>query len=179
MLNTKYFIAPGGQVQQNVSALGHAWFVDSIRFVANPDEEILALKDFDPSTTAIIDQSKFGEIIGDFTPQNDTSANIILSHYQPNKLRYTTTSKTAQLAVFPEVFYRNWTAKIDGQEVPIIRANYILRALIIPEGEHEIEFTYDSQIHRISAKISLYGSILVALLLVAVIVYMNKKKDEK
>ncbi len=179
MLNTKYFIAPGGQVQQNVSALGHAWFVDSIRFVENPDEEILALRDFTPSRTAIVDRSKFGEILGNFTPQKDTSATIVLTHYQPNKLNYKTSSKTAQLAVFPEVFYRNWSAKIDGQTLPIIRVNYILRALVIPEGEHEIEFMYDSKIHQISRKISIYGSLLVALVLIAGMVYFYRKKNEE
>ncbi len=178
MLNTKYFIVPGGQVQYNAEAFGHAWFVDSIRFVANPDEEILALNDFDPHVTAIVDHSKFGEIIDNFIPQKDTLASIALSHYQPNKLIYKTSSKTSQLVVFPEVFYRYWKARIDGKEIPIIRANYILRALIIPEGEHEIVFTYDSDIYRISAKISLYSSIFVVLLLIGAIVYWVKKRKK-
>ncbi len=179
MLNTKYFIAPNGQVQQNVSALGHAWFVDSIRFVENPDEEILALSNFAPSRTAIVDRSKFGEILGDFIPQKDTLATIALTHYQPNKLLYKTSSKTAQFAVFPEVFYRNWSAKIDGQNLPIIRVNYILRALVVPEGEHEIEFSYDSKIHKVSRQISLVGSILIGLVLGAAIVYFYRKRNEE
>ena len=176
MLNTKYFIVPNGQVQYNVDALGNAWFVDSIRFVANPDEEILALSDFDPQITAIIDRSKFGEILTDFSLQKDTLASIKLTHYQPNKLIYQTSSETPQLAVFSEVFYRYWRASIDGQKVPIVRANYILRAIVVPAGEHEIVFTYDSDIYQISKKISLYSSIFVALLLIAAIVYFVRKK---
>ncbi|MCL2027253.1 MAG: hypothetical protein FWG79_02080, partial [Bacteroidales bacterium] len=136
MLNTKYFIAPGGQVQLNVSALGHAWFVDSIHLVENPDEEILALNDFDPSSVAVVDRSRFGDVVGDFTFERDALASIRLTHYQPNKLVYKTSAETPQFAVFSEVFYRNWRAKIDGEEIPIVRVNYILRGLVIPEGEH-------------------------------------------
>ncbi|MCL2130968.1 MAG: YfhO family protein [Lentimicrobiaceae bacterium] len=176
MLNTKYFIVQGGQVQYNADALGHAWFVDSICLVANPDEEILALNVFNPRTTAVIDRSKFGEILNNFTPQKDTTASITLTHYQPNKLIYKTSSETSQLAVFSEVFYRHWRASIDGQKVPIVRANYILRSLVIPEGEHEIVFTYDSDIYQISKKISLYSSIVVVLLIVAIGVYYIRRK---
>jgi hypothetical protein len=176
MLNTRYFILPNGQVQRNYEALGNAWFVDSIRLVANPDEEILALYDFDPTTTAIIDRSKFDKIVNNFIPQKDTLASIKLTHYQANKLIYKTSSTTSQLAVFSEVFHRNWRVTVDGQKVPIIRANYILRSLVIPEGEHEIVFTYDSDIYRMSVKISLYSSIFVGLLLIAVIVFMVRRK---
>jgi uncharacterized membrane protein YfhO len=74
------------------------------------------------------------------------------------------------------VFYRNWSASIDGQKVPLIRANYILRSLIVPAGEHEIVFTYDSKIHNISKKIALYSSIFVGLLLIVVSVYLVRRK---
>ena len=180
MLNTKYFILPIGNGNTtpilNPHAYGHAWFVDSVRLVANPDEEILALNDFNPQTTAIVDKSKFGDVLNNFVPQKDTSASIVLTHYQPNKLKYKTTSETTQLAVFPEVFYRYWRASIDGQKVPIVRANYILRAIVVPAGEHEIVFTYDSDIYNISAKISLFSSIFVVLLIGGVIVYFVRKK---
>ena len=182
MLNTKYFIFPVGNGNttpiQNPYAYGHAWFVDSIRWIANPDEEILALSDFDPNVTAIIDRSKFGEVLSDFTPQKDSLASIELTYYQANKLIYKTVSSAPQLAVFSEVFYRNWNATIDGQKVPLIRANYILRSLVVPQGEHEIVFTYDSKIHKISAKVSLYSSIFVGLLLIAAIVYWVRKRKK-
>jgi hypothetical protein len=179
MLNTKYFIAPSGQVQRNVSALGHAWFVDSIGFVENPDEEILALNDFDPSTIAIVDRSRFGEILNNFTLQKDHSATLVLTHYQPNKIIYETSAETPQFAVFSEVFYRNWQAEIDGKTVPIIRVNYILRGLVIPEGKHEIVFTYDSKIHRISTKVSLYSSIFIVLLLIGLGYYFWNNQQSK
>jgi hypothetical protein len=178
MLNTKYFIAPNGQVQFNVSALGHAWFVDSIRFVENPNEEILALNEFDPSSVAIIDRSRFGEMLNNFRFERDPEANIVMTHYQANKIIYKTLAEIPQFAVFPEVFYRYWTAKIDGKEVPVIRVNYILRGLVIPEGEHEIVFTYKSRIYEISRKISLYGSVFTVLLLFGT-VYFYYRKNQK
>jgi hypothetical protein len=168
MLNTKYFIAPNGQVQHNVSALGHAWFVDSLRFVANPDEDIVALDEFAPSSVAIVDTSLFGEIIENFTFQRDTTAMIALTHWQPNKVIYRTSAETPQFAVFSEVFDQHWEAKINGKETPIVRVNYILRGLIIPEGEHEIVFTYDRRLFYISNKISLFSSIFVVLLLIGI-----------
>jgi len=180
MLNTRYFIAPNGQVQHNVAALGYAWFVDSVRFVANPDEDILALDDFDPSSVAIIDTSLFGDIFGDFTFERDPMAEIVMTHWQPNKIIYQTSAETPQFAVFSEVFYRIWEARIDGEKVPIIRVNYILRGLIIPEGEREIVFTYCfSPIQKISRYISFYSSILLVLVLIGGAVYHVRRKRKE
>jgi len=180
MLNTKYFIAPNGQVQLNDAALGHAWFVDSLRLVANPDEDIFALDEFNPSSVAIIDTSLFGEILGDFTLERDPLATIVMTHWQPNKIVYETSAETPQFAVFSEVFHRHWEARINGEEVPIIRVNYILRGLIIPEGEHEIVFTYYLRIITISNRISLFSSIFVVLLLVGIgYYYWRRRESEK
>jgi len=183
MLNTKYVIFPVGNGDMtpvwNPHACGHAWFVDSVRLVANPDEEILALSNFAPQTTAIVDRSKFGDILANFTPQKDSLASIVLTHYQPNKLMYKTSSQTTRLAVFSEVFYRHWRASIDGRKVPIIRANYILRALVVPAGEHVIVFTYDSDIYQISKKISLFSSIIAVLLIGGVIVYFIRNNGSR
>jgi len=177
MLNTRYFIAPNGQVQLNEAALGHAWFVDSVRLVANPDEDILALDDFNPRSVAIIDTSLFGDIFGDFTFERDPMAEIVMTHWQPNKIIYQTSAETPQFAVFSEVFYRYWRATIDGERVPIIRVNYILRALIIPEGEHEIVFTYPiPPIFKISRAISTIGSILIILVMIGTVVYYVRRE---
>jgi len=180
MLNTRYFIAPNGQVQHNVAALGHAWFVDSVRFVANPDEDILALDDFNPGSVAILDTSLFGDVFGNFTFERDAMAEIVMTHWQPNKIIYQTSAETPQFAVFSEVFYRHWRATIDGERVPIIRVNYILRALIIPEGEHEIVFSYPMpQIFKTSRAISTAGSALVVLaLLGGGVHYVRRKKKD-
>jgi len=179
MLNTKYFIAPNGQVQLNEAALGHAWFVDSLRFVASPDEDILALGDFVPGSVAIVDTSLFGDIMEGFSFERDTTATIVMTHWQPNKIIYQTSAQTPQFAVFSEVFHRHWEARINGVKVPIIRVNYILRGLIIPEGEHEIVFTYYLRIFTISNRISMFSSIFVVLLLLGIGYYYWRRREDK
>lgn len=176
MLNTRYFIVPnqnGGQmVQQNPNAMGNAWFVDEIEWVESPDEEIAALYDFDPAKTAYIDkvwQEKLPNTNALQGNAND-NAQIVLSDYvNPGYLVYQSQNEKAQLAVFSEVFYKTWKAYIDGKETPIVRANYILRALPIPAGNHQIEFKCVDEVYVKSGKISLWSSILVGVIIVGLL----------
>lgn len=173
MLNTKYFIVPSAQgqpeVQQNPDALGNAWFVQNIHWVNSPDEEILALREFDPAHVAIIDQTWKKELQLEALANSDTSA-IVLTSYNPGKLIYQYEANNENLAVFSEVYYKTWKAYIDGQEVTPIRVNYILRALKVPAGKHEIEFKCVDTIYDKSAKASLWSSYLVGLVLIALLV---------
>ncbi|MCL2511271.1 MAG: YfhO family protein [Bacteroidales bacterium] len=169
MLNTKYFIAAGQDgapyAHYNRNALGNAWFVNEYVMVENADQEIVALGDFNPATTAIIDQ-RFNNQLENFTFQEDTLATIAFEEYQPNYLRYATSSNTPQMAVFSEVYYdKGWNAYIDGKPMPHFRTNYILRGMIIPEGAHIVEFKFEPKTFQTAEKISLIFSILVYLLL--------------
>ena len=172
MLNTKYIIRQGenGQpaVQLNSQALGNAWFVNSVRMVNNADEESAALSDFDPTQTAVVDK-RFEEYLSGFDANNgDTLSNIRLTEYKPNYLKYSSTHDTGALAVFSEIYYndnKGWNAYIDGEKVKHIRANYILRALKVPAGQHTIEFKFEPQSFYSGAMIS-YISCTVILLLV-------------
>lgn len=173
MLNTKYIIVNGNQgprVQQNPDALGHAWFVDEVRFTASPDEEINALYDFNPRTTALIEESWQENISSGLQlSDRDTLAAITLTDYSsPGNLIYSTSSATPQLAVFSEVYYKTWKVFIDGNELPLLRANYILRALEIPAGQHTVEFRCVDDVYITSHTWSLVASILVVLLLLSV-----------
>ena len=170
MLNTKYFIvaSPEGQamVQQNPGALGNAWFVDEYRVVANADEEIAALKDFQPEKEAIVDQ-RFIDQLNGFKPESDSLATIELISYLPNELRYKSSGSQPQLAVFSEIYYdKGWRAYIDDKEVPHFRANYVLRAMIVPEGEHEIRFEFKPRSYFVGEKIALFSSMTIILLFV-------------
>ncbi len=179
MLNTRYFITPNGQVQQNSDAYGNAWFVNDFKIVKNADEEILALKDINPRYTAVIDE-RFGDFVKNLQITKDTLATIQLTEYAPNHLVYKTHASTEQLAVFSEVFYdKYWKVFIDGKETKHFRADYILRAMKIPAGDHTIEFKAESEIVNASYTISLWGSILVGIILIGGIVYwviISKKK---
>lgn len=170
MLNTRYFIAPdaSGQptVQRNVAALGNAWFVEKIRWVNSPDEEIRALYDFDPAKDAVIDtvwRSAVGQVV--FPGGDSVSDNIRLVEYYPNALKYEYTASTQRPAVFSEVYYKTWKAFVDGREVPLYRVDYILRGVTLPEGNHVLELKCRNPIKAASGPITNAGSVINVLLI--------------
>jgi|TARA_B110000240_G_scaffold157669_1_gene175412 hypothetical protein len=174
MLNTKYFILQTGKVNINPNVLGNAWFIKDVKIVENADDEILALNDFDASSIAVIDK-RFQSFLGEFS--EDSSSNIKLDEYQPNYLRYSSVSTKNQIAVFSEVYYdKGWNSYIDGELVSHFRANYILRAMNVPKGNHTIEFRFEPEIFKIGERISLASSILLIISLIFVSVRELKLK---
>lgn len=186
MLNTKYFIVPTQDgrvtVEQNPNALGNAWFVEEVQWVENADAEMAALDTFDPSHTAIIDK-QFAHLIND----NDTIASqgdtIGLTSYKPNELRYTSHSAHNRVAVFSEIYFPwGWIVTIDGKEVKEARANYVLRALDIPAGDHEIVFRYDPKSIATTEGIAfaaIGGIFLLLLIAIARSIVTSKKATQK
>ena len=127
--------------------MGNAWFVDEVQYVGNANEEIDAIDSIDVRTTAVVDH-RFAASLGDWSVAVDSvpktvQAGLTLTSYAPNRLAYTATTDVDRVAVFSEIYYPDWTATIDGQPVEIARADYILRALRIPAGQHEIVFTFE------------------------------------
>ncbi len=174
MLNTRYIIAgdQAGAVIRNPEANGNAWFVSGIQKVGSADEEIAALNEIDTKTVAVVDTSIFDT-------KNDTysAANIIqLTEYKPNYLKYETTCFADAFAVFSEIYYpKGWTAKIDGNEVDILRVNYVLRGLEVPEGNHVIEFEFDPDSYRIGNMLMLIFSGCILLAFAGGLFYTFKK----
>jgi hypothetical protein len=166
MLNTKYFIVRNPQdnspmVQMNPDALGNAWFVQDWKIVPDADAEIKALDSLNTATTAVIDQRYKNEVDG-LQNGRDSAAMIRLTSYAPNKLKYVSSSSRPGLGVFSEVHYpAGWNAYLDGNAVPHIRVNYVLRAMKIPAGNHEIEFRFEPEVYYTGEKIALAGSIAV------------------
>lgn len=178
MLNTKYIIYnPNAAPVLNQYAFGNAWFVNSYQLVANADEEINAIDQVDVKSVAVVNQ----EFKNDMPTQIsvDSIASITLTSYAPNKLVYKSTANDDQLAVFSEIYYpKGWIAKVDGVEKPILRANYILRALMIPAGQHEIVFEFKPKSYEIGNKVS-FASSLLLLLAIAGVVFVEIKKRKK
>ena len=140
MLNTKYIVTQRG-VMQNPDAMGNAWFVNDIQFVPTPDDENTALNTLDLRHTAVADE-KFRSILT-CEPQPNEADEIILTEYQPNQLLYTSNCACNRIAVFSEIYYPDgWHLYIDGKEHEIGRVNYILRAAVIPAGEHIIKMEF-------------------------------------
>ena len=147
MLNAKYFIVPvkdgAPAVQMNPGALGDAWFVDKIEWAANADQEIAALDEpFDPAMTAVVDE-RFRPDVQPPAQAADSSAYLELTDYKVNRLTYRSSNPQPGVAVFSEIYYpKGWTAYIDGEQAPYYRADYILRAMNVPSGEHTIEWRF-------------------------------------
>ena len=163
MLNTRYFITPKGQVQQNRGALGNAWYVNEINIVPNADAEIAALDGFEPINSAIVDQRFKEEIIEGL---DNTNAEISLLEYKPNYLKYNSNSIKDGIAIFSEIYYdKGWNAYIDGELVPHFRANYVLRGLQIPKGKHIVEFKFEPNTYRNGELVSFASSLILFLLI--------------
>lgn len=179
MLNTRYFIVPGQnkqpQAQYNPGALGNAWFADTIKWVDNADEEIEALTGFNPASTVVVDK-RFSASLPEKITMADSSAQITLKEYTPNKLVYTSTSAKDGVGVFSEIYYpHGWEASIDGKPVAISRANYVLRSLPIPAGEHEITFTFKPRSISTTEGIA-HAGIVIFLLLAGFYLFITIKK---
>ena len=140
MLNTKYIVTRQG-VYPNPDAMGNAWFVNDVQFVPTPDDESAALNTLDLSKTAVADE-KFRSILT-CEPQPSEGDEIVLTEYQPNALTYRAIASADRVAVFSEIYYpEGWHIYVDGKEITLGRVNYILRAAIIPAGEHKITMEF-------------------------------------
>jgi hypothetical protein len=185
MLNTRYLIMPGedGQprVQTNPDAFGNAWFVDSLIIVQNADEEMAALGEVDLKTTAVVDV-RFNDQLKGFIPQHDETASIELADYKINDIIYKVTAGSEQLAVFSEIYYNDgltaWEAFIDGKPVPHFRANYVLRALRVPEGDHTVEFVFKPKAYARLEMASVASLVVLLLAIVAVAGWEIRRRKE-
>lgn len=181
MLNTKYYIVgdQANAVIQNPGNYGNAWFVERVQLVKNADEEINMIGNVDLKTMAIVDIA-FATGLNEFNVKPDSSAMIELVSYAPNKMIYKSSSTSEQIAVFSEVYYdKGWNAYLDNELVPHFRADYILRAMKIPAGEHSIEFKFEPKSYLRGEKISLASSLLLGILIIFAIYSFMKPKNEK
>jgi len=185
MLNTRYIITGQGDapVLVNTHALGNAWLVGSVKYADNADAEMAALASLDPAREAVADK-RFAEILGAEEASLAPGDTIMLTSYTPNKLTYSSTTSVPATGVFSEVWFPwGWKATIDGEPAPLARVNYVLRAMHIPAGKHEITMTFDPDSIHITVGVA-YASIsiiYVLLLLAAFAEYrrMARKEPEK
>ena len=185
MLNTKYIIGQDPKtgnlsMQRNETACGHAWFVKEVEYARNADDEMKKITAFSPKDKAIVDQ-RYKSMIGDKTLAVDPNATIKLTKYSPDHLEYKSSSATNSVAVFSEIYYdKGWKMFVDGKEQPYFRADYILRAAVIPVGNHTITFDFHPTSYYTGETISLAGSVLLVLSLGgAAFMSFRKKKEEE
>ena len=169
MLNTKYFLS----AQQNVAipnpfAMGNAWFVDRLRYVDSAQAEIDALGQIDLHREAVADK-QFEALLGQ-PSATDSAATVAISSYEPNELKYVVKSQNGGVLVFSEIYYPGWTATVDGQPVELGRVNYVLRAMRIEGGAHEVVLSFFPRSISVTETIAYVALAILALSVVALVV---------
>lgn len=184
MLNTKYFIFPAGQQRQTVPILnphayGNAWFVNKVQYVNNANEEIDALDSIIPTETAVVD-ARFKDVLKGATESyKDSLSSICLTSYAPNRLTYETNNAQDGIAVFSEIYYPDgWHVTINGQPAELARADYILRTMYVPAGQHTIEMRFDPTSLHVTEGIA-YGALALLVIGIIVAVLIAKRKYVK
>ena len=177
MLNAKYFIVPlqGNATTsiQNPYAQGNGWFVDKLTYVADANAEYAEVDKIDVSHEAVADK-KFEGVLGQ-TAANDSTASVVLTKYEPNNMTYTVNSAKGGVVVFSEVYYPGWSATIDGQPAELGRVNYILRALNVKAGKHEVVLDFHPSSISITETIA-YTALAVLLLAICAALFVEWKK---
>ena len=180
MLNTRYFIFPiqGGQTVplQNPYAFGNAWFVDKVSYAKNANEEILAVGRINLRHEAVADE-KFKAQLGDGVAQ-DTLSMVTIKSYEPNQLTYDVNSGKGGVVVFSEIYYPGWTATIDGEPAELGRVDYILRALNVKPGKHEVVLSFFPKSVDTTETIAYlaYGILILVLAGAAFMAYRRRQK---
>jgi Bacterial membrane protein YfhO len=177
MLNAKWIITgERGKEEaiQNPEALGNAWFIKGINFVKGPVAEMKGLNNLNTKDSAVVDEP-FKPFITAFSPA-DSSSTIKQTAFDNDAITYESNSKTSNVAVFSEIYYKDWFAYIDGKKVDVIKANYVLRALVVPVGKHTIEFKFEPKIFLVSKMVSGVASWVLFVLLILAIVFVFKQR---
>lgn len=177
MLNTRWFILGAGEKGEvklpveNPTAYGNAWFVNNIKWAANANEELDALGKVDLRHTAVVAKGGFEFL----KPSGEGS--VKLTSYAANEARYEVVSDKGGVVVFSEVYYPGWTATVDGSATDVARANYVLRAINVPAGKHEVVFSFNPEsVHTTEAIAYVALAALALLVVVAVVMNLRKKK---
>ncbi|MBS1730969.1 MAG: YfhO family protein [Bacteroidetes bacterium] len=178
MLNTKYIITAEDIPQLNTAALGNAWFVPSVQYTSSPKETMDALSSFNPSQTVLVEQN-FKNII--HQPVSfDSSASIQLMANRNDTVTYKSVSKVEMPAVFSEIYYsEGWNAYIDGKKTDYAKVDYVLRGLMVPAGNHQIEFRFEPASFALGWRITSISSIIIVLLIIMAFFIAFKKKSIK
>ena len=181
MLNTKYVILPlqGGQTVplQNPYTYGNAWFVDKIQYAANANEEIAAVGQLNLRHEAVAD-AKFKTQLGEAVEQDSVSI-VTIKGYEPNEVSYEVNSGKGGVVVFSEIYYPGWTATVDGESAELGRVNYILRALNVKPGKHDVVLTFKPKSVNTTETIAYVSYIILILVLLGAAFMEWKRRKEK
>jgi uncharacterized membrane protein YfhO len=185
MLNVKYVIQTNKEGKEfptvNANANGNAWFVNEVKLVNKANDEMKALDYLNTKKVAVFNINLYGDKFKNARLKRnlDTTGTIKLQVYKPNYIRYSSNSKNEGLAVFSEIYYeKGWNAYVDGEKTAHFPVDYVLRAMMIPKGEHTVEFKFEPEVIKTGSIITLISAAGMLLLLVGGIYYERKKGSE-
>ena len=180
MLNGRYIIQPDGTLAENPNAFGPAWFVQGTVQTETPDDEIYAIGN--PEELNLREYAVLGPDFRSAAPEDlpgaDTDAVELLS-YAPNEMRYSYDAASERILVFSEIWDKDWTATVDGQPLPLFRADWVLRAAVVPAGKHEIVMRYKPAVYERGRAVSRASSIpllLIVLLAAGACLWLGRKE---
>lgn len=180
MLNTRYVIGSDGQPLLNPHAFGNAWFVNKVHYVDNANKELEALHQIDLRNEAVADK-RFQSVLGSSPAEEDSTATVKMVSYEPNELKYSVNSEKGGVLVFSEIYYpHGWTATVDGKPVELGRVNYVLRAMKVAPGKHEIVLTFKPSSISTTETVSYISQVILLLLFIVacVLTFRSSKKKE-
>jgi len=180
MLNTRYVIGSDGQPLLNPHAFGNAWFVNKVHYVDNANKELEALHQIDLRHEAVADK-RFQSVLGSSPAEEDSTAIVKMVSYEPNELKYSVNSEKGGVLVFSEIYYpHGWTATVDGKPVELGRVNYVLRAMKVAPGKHEIVLTFKPSSISTTETVSYISQVILLLLFIVacVLTFRSSKKKE-
>ncbi len=185
MLNTRWFILPGQNNAripiENNAAYGNAWFVDSVEWVSNANEELDALHKVSPRHTAVIDKDFQSVFTGKQldAAAGDSSATVVQTNLIADEVDYEVNSKNGGLIVFSEIYYPGWKAAIDGKDAGIARSDYVLRCMYVPAGKHTIHMEFRPvSVRQTEAVANTSFYVLLIILIIAIVSSLKTRYDE-
>ena len=180
MLNTKYvkYSADAPPIENGSRALGNSWFVERIKLVPTADDEMTSIATINPAVEAVVHQ-EFSSVAKEPT-QVDSSATIQLIEYASKALTYASHSSAEAPAIFSEIYYpAGWVCRIDGNEIPTFRANYVLRGAMIPAGDHTVVWSFEPTSYSKGILINWVGSFSLIFFVLCVLGFSAKREFSK
>ncbi len=163
------------KILENREALPHAWIVHSARQTTEEEAlKLLASGAVDPSETALLEQAPPGLAV----PADASGDRALVESYEANKMQIEVETGSKGLLVLSDVYYPAWKAYVDGEPVPLYRADHLFRAIPIPAGEHTVELRYESWPLRIGLAVSTVTSLVFAAMILIWLRNRNKRKSD-
>lgn len=163
----------GMLVYANPRALPRAFFVQRYE-VAEQIEILHHLRDgdFDPQDVAFLEAP-----ITETIEAPGSTASVAVANFGNHSITLDVQATGTNLLFISEVYYPGWRAYLDGEEIPIHKANYAFRAVVVPAGKHTLELKFESAQFELGKTLSLISNILAIGLLGIGIWFARKKSD--